>query len=387
MGEFDILHHIYAANADLGAQVTVPPGDDMAAMRWSAGELLVAVDQCVDGVHVDVSRMSMAQIGRKAMLRSLSDIAAMAAQPMASLAAATLPRAMSDASACELADAMRESAREFNAPLIGGDLARHRHADHDGPLVISVTVLAVPGPVGAVLRSGALVGDGVYVTGELGATLDEDGGGRGGRGGHHLTFTPRIDAALWLARQLGTRLHAMIDISDGLGRDAGHIARDSGVDVQLDACAIPRRNECSVAHAVMDGEDYELCFTAAGEVPRLTPAGVRITRVGSVVSAVDRGDGGAWMINLKDDEVREMHVLDARRTGGRLGGAADRSAGRTMGGGGGEKGPGAGVEAGDVAGSAGYSQGDRAGTGERSVGGVGGVCVVRIDTFGWEHDS
>ncbi|MCA9296061.1 MAG: thiamine-monophosphate kinase, partial [Phycisphaerales bacterium] len=344
----------------LGAQVFVPPGDDMAAMRWSAGDLLAAVDQCVDGVHVDAARMSMAQIGRKAMKRSLSDIAAMAERPVASLAAATLPAAMSDESACALADAMRESAQEFNAPLIGGDLARHRH---DGPLVISVTVLAGPGPVGALVRSGAQVGDGVYVTGELGATLHADGGG------HHLTFTPRINAALWLARQLGERLHAMIDISDGLGRDAGHLAQDSGVDLQLDARSIPRRDACSIAHSVMDGEDYELCFTAAGDVPRVTSDGVRITRVGSVVAAGEPGAVGAWMVNLTEVDIRELRALGESGRGGRghragSDGVAKPHEARR-----------------DVRASAGYSQGNRSVPAEASAGGI------RIDSFGWEHDS
>jgi len=300
MGEFDVLHHIYASNDALGADVLVPPGDDMAVVRWNAQSLLVAVDQCVDGVHVDCSTMSLAQIGRKAVARSLSDIAAMAARPTATLAAATLPRSMTDADACELADAMRDTASLFNAPLIGGDLARHTD---DSPLVCGTTVLGTPGPAGARTRSAARIGDDVYVTGHLGGSLDPDGGG------HHLSFAPRLDVALWLARQIGERLHAMIDISDGLGRDAGHIAAASGMHIELDARAIPRRHACSLRSVFTDGEDYELCFTALGDVPSMSPDGVRVTRIGRVIGAADDGRVPlVEVVGLDADDARSLGV-------------------------------------------------------------------------------
>jgi thiamine-monophosphate kinase len=114
--------------------------------------------------------------------------------------------------------------------------------------------------------------------------------------GHHLTFEPRIEAAMELAATLGTRLHAMIDLSDGLGADAGHIAELSGVRIELDGAAVPARAGLDWRHALGDGEDYELCFTASGEVPGEI-AGLPVTRVGTVLPAdgprvTVRVDGG-----------------------------------------------------------------------------------------------
>src|SRR5690606_22520794 len=127
------------------------------------------------------------------------------------------------------------------------------HADPSHPLVCSVTVLAEPALGREVARrSGAKVGDVIYVTGSLGGSLEPGGGGR------HLTFTPRIAEALLLAEQLGGRLHAMIDISDGLGRDAAHMAEQSGVRLLLHADRIPLNEGADWRRAVSDGEDYEL---------------------------------------------------------------------------------------------------------------------------------
>ncbi|MEM7229381.1 MAG: thiamine-phosphate kinase [Planctomycetota bacterium] len=286
MGEFDVLHHIYAASGDLGPNVIVPPGDDMAVVAFSAKQMLVAVDQLVDGRHVDLARTPLKLVGRKAITRSLSDIAAMAARPVVTLAAATLPQSFSDAQACALADAMRETAATYGAPLVGGDLAHHVG---DGPLTCSVTVIAMPGPIGPVTRRGAQAGDGLYVTGAIGGSLDDDGGG------YHLTFEPRIDVGLWLARIVGERLHAMIDISDGLGRDCGHLAQDSGVIIEVEASAIPCRAGRAVEQAIADGEDYELLFTAAGEVPIVAADGTPITRIGTARATTPEEEPGAMM--------------------------------------------------------------------------------------------
>jgi thiamine-monophosphate kinase len=289
MREFEILEHVYAANAALPRRVTIPPGDDMAEIeiggergRSSAPgaaprphTVLAAVDQIVDGVHVRLGAVSLELIGRKAITRCLSDVAAMAAVPAASLVAATLPADFDSVSAMRLFDAMREAADEYDCPLIGGDVAAHAPG-RPAPLVCAVTVLAVPGPLPPRRRSMARPGDTLYVTGRLGGSVAPDGGGR------HLTFAPRIAEALELAAALGERLHAMIDVSDGLGRDAGHLARDSGVGIVIDADRIPRSEGIEWRRAASDGEDYELLFTAQGEVPEMVGAGTPVTAVGRV---------------------------------------------------------------------------------------------------------
>jgi thiamine-monophosphate kinase len=259
MREFDLLQHVYGHNADLGAAVEIPPGDDMAMVRVGDQRVLAAVDQLVAGRHVDISRTSLELVGRKAITRCLSDVAAMAAKPLASLVAATLPPNFGEAQANRLFDAMYETASKYRSPLVGGDIAFHGADTH--PLVCSVTVLAMPANGHPVTRSGARPGDRVYVTGELGGSVEPDGSGK------HLSFEPRIAEAIELAKQLGDRLHAMIDLSDGLGRDAGHIAEQSNVQIVIDAASVPCRDGLNWRRAMGDGEDYELCFTASGEVP------------------------------------------------------------------------------------------------------------------------
>ncbi len=297
MQEFSLLQHIFRSQPRAAGPVIIGPGDDMALVRLAGRELLAAVDQIVDGRHVRLATTPIELVGRKAIARSVSDIAAMAGKPVATLVAVVLPVGFSEARARELFDAMRSAADALFAPLIGGDIAMH--SEPTAPLVCSVTVLAEPGsPRGAVTRNGAKPGDTLYVTGELGGTLDADGLG------HHLTFTPRIAEAIALAEQLGERLHAMIDISDGLGRDASHIAEMSSVRIEIDAAKLPRRNRVDWRRAIADGEDYELCFTATGDVPA-TIAGTPVTPIGRVLpedSTSESGGGGGRVIVVAENE-------------------------------------------------------------------------------------
>ncbi len=297
MREFELLEHVYAASAKLDRQVRIGPGDDMAMVDLEGGRLLVAVDQIVAGCHFNIDTTPIELVGRKAVTRSLSDIAAMAAQPVASLVAVTLPPDFGSDRANTLFDAMRKTGSDYDCPLIGGDIAIHDKSSH--PLTCSVTVLATPSGEQVVTRHGAKVGDGVYVTGRLGGSLLPDGTG------HHLTFEPRIKEAIELYRHLGVNLHAMIDISDGLGRDASHIAEASGVCIEIDARLIPCRPEIDWKQAASQGEDYELCFTATGDIPSKIIS-LEVTRIGEVVtrkesnksSGGEAGEGGRGVVFL-----------------------------------------------------------------------------------------
>ena len=274
MREFELLEHVFSANRSLGARVQIPPGDDL-AMVWMDGRgLLAGVDQLVQDVHFKLDTTPIELIGRKAIARSLSDIAAMAGIPVATLAAVTLPSEFGAQRATSLFDAMRQTAAAYNCPLVGGDMAID--AQPGARLICSVTVLAEPGPGGPIRRGGAQVGDAVAVTGSLGGACKPDGSGR------HLTFEPRIALARTLAGLLAHRLHAMIDISDGLGRDASHIARQSGVTIVLNGSRIPCADGCSWPEAIGMGEDYELCFAARRPIPREID-GVSISIIGEVV--------------------------------------------------------------------------------------------------------
>ena len=277
MREFHLLQHVFATSTDSEA-VLIGPGDDMAMVRVDESSWLAAVDQLVDGRHVKLETTPVELVGRKAVTRCLSDVAAMAAQPVASLAAVTLPLNQTEDWATKLFDAINQTADHYGCPLIGGDIAVHRQ--EQSPMVVAVSVLAKPGPTPPIRRNGAKIGDTVYVTGRLGGSFDEHGLGR------HLTFEPRITTAIELAQTLGPRLHAMIDISDGLGRDASHIAEQSNVTIEIEANSVPAHDGLDWRRAMSDGEDYELCFTASGAVPDRI-ADVPITPIGRVTARND----------------------------------------------------------------------------------------------------
>jgi thiamine-monophosphate kinase len=297
MRESALLQHIYSFNRAISAKVLIPPGDDMGMIALEGTRLLAAVDQVVEGRHFR-SGTPLELVGRKAVTRNVSDIAAMAARPVAALAAGVLPREMTEADANRLFDAMRRTADDYGCPLIGGDISMH--GEPGRPLVCSVTVLAEPwGPMTPPRRrSDAVDGDGVYVTGALGGSLGADGMGR------HLTFEPRVHEAAALARALGDRLHAMIDISDGLGRDAGRIAEASGMVIDLEAEAIPRHPGVTLDRAIGDGEDYELCFSVAGAA---VDGALRtaVTRIGTIRRPrQDERTGAVWCtIDGRRDDV------------------------------------------------------------------------------------
>ncbi len=281
MREDALLRHIIERAADpawAGAGVVVGPGDDAAVVRTPSGDLLVmTVDQVVRGRHF-VAGTPVDLVARKAIARSVSDLAAMAAMPAWSLATGALPAGYPQEEARELFDRMHFWAREFGCPLVGGDIA----ASAGDEVVLTVTAVGLLArDATPPLRSGAKVGDGVFVTGEIGGSFDVGTGL-----GRHLTFVPRVKEARALAAMLGGELHAMMDVSDGVGVDAGRIARASGVRVVIEGERVPlAAGVASVEAGIGQGEDYELLFTVAEgvEVPaRCAVTGTKMTRIGRV---------------------------------------------------------------------------------------------------------
>jgi len=308
MRELELLSRIFRDNADLPEWVLVPPGDDMAVLRWpphadaeaAAGRttLLIAVDQIADGVHFELASTRLALVARKAVTRNLSDVAAMGASPVASVASAMLPRAMSDEDASALSDALREAARRGGCPMVGGDVGAW-----DAPLQLSVTVLASAMPPAPILRSGGQPGDRVFVTGALGGSLEPVKGDAAQA--RHLRFEPRLDAGRRLAAS--GAVHAMIDLSDGLASDLPRLCRASGVRARLEVERLPITDACRRAaarsgrepwdHAMTDGEDYELCFAAAEALAE--PLDVAVTQIGELFE----GEPGVDLI-MPDGSVR-----------------------------------------------------------------------------------
>ncbi len=304
MHEDTLLQHIANVTRDLPLafpRVVVGPGDDCAVVRVGEGSdgecVLLKTDQVVEGVHF-AKGTDVSLIARKAIARPLSDIAAMAGRPIGAMVTVTLSRSTSQDEATLLADAVHEWGRRFRCPIVGGDIATF--GTGDGPMVIGVSVAGVPhASRGPVLRSGARRGDGVYVTGVVGGSFEAGTGG-----GRHLDFEPRLEVASALADLLGGSLHAMMDTSDGLGIDAGRLARVSGVAVEIEERAIPL-GEPEVLAAIARGEDYELLFAVdLGAAVPASLAGVAITRIGRIAE-------GTGCVLLRNDGAR----LDIARQG------------------------------------------------------------------------
>lgn len=285
-GEFAYINWIRSQLGSADPRVTIGPGDDMAEVRVPAtagGEarVLVGTDTILDGVHFDTAADDLADVGWKAVAVNLSDAAAMAAEPLAAVGTVALPRRLTMAEARRLFDGMRRCAAEFRCSWVGGDVTAW-----DKPLAVTVTVLAHAAR--PVLRSGARPGELLCVTGCLGGSLL----------GRHLTFTPRVREARALAERV--ELGAMIDLSDGLSSDVGHIADESGVGVAIEAARVPiseAAGEAAAAdgrsplvHALDDGEDFELLFTvpeADAERVRQLDLGVPISVIGRVTERAE----------------------------------------------------------------------------------------------------
>jgi thiamine-monophosphate kinase len=233
------------------ADIVCGVGDDCAVVRLrkdSPSDLLLTSDAVVEGTHF-VKGTSPELIGHKAIGRVLSDLAAMGGEPQWVLIDLIAPRKTRVAVLDGIYRGATRLAQRHNLAIVGGDMA-------EGP-VLELHVFAVGSvPKGrAILRSGAGIGDLVCVTGSLG----------GSRAKKHLTFEPRIKEGIFL-RKWAT---SMIDISDGLATDLGHIAEMSGVGISLVEELIPLSAAAKKAagkisaidHALFDGEDFELLFT------------------------------------------------------------------------------------------------------------------------------
>ena len=266
MSEADLLAHIRDRSHDLAGlaghfgEIVVGPGDDCAVIRdpgstaSTGGLLVIGVDQLVEGRHYE-SGTEIDLIARKAVARSVSDLAAMGARPAWALATGILPDGYAHGD--ELFDAMAKWARHFGCPLIGGDIA---FGPKGNPLSLTVTAAGrmIDGTE-PVLRSGARAHDEIWLSGQVGGSFES---------GWHLRFEPRVDAGL--AASASKKAHAMIDLSDGLGRDANRVGVASGVRLEIDAARLPISHRCdSWREAVSEGEDYELLICCAPRHPEV----------------------------------------------------------------------------------------------------------------------
>jgi thiamine-monophosphate kinase len=283
-GEFALIDWIreHQQARSGGSWTRLGIGDDCAILDVGApSDLLVTTDMLMDGRHFRLELDGAEAVGYKAMGVNLSDIAAMAGIPRAAVVAVALPRGIAVEVGRGLHSGIRALADRFGVELVGGDTNAW-----DGPLVISVTLLGQATARGAVRRAGARPGDAILITGPLGGSLFS---------GRHLRPEPRIAEALALHE--AAPIHAMIDLSDGLSSDLGHILDESGgLGAILNARAIPIHADAesmslrdgipALDHALNDGEDFELCLTLppddAARLIAAPPSPARLYRVGEI---------------------------------------------------------------------------------------------------------
>ena len=270
MGEFELLARLRERLPPGGPRLRLGSGDD-AAVVVPGGATATSVDASIDGVHFRREWASLAQIGHKSLAVALSDLAAMGAEPGEAYVVLGVPPDLDEDGCLELLDGMAALAAETGTALAGGDISRAP------ALTLAVTVVGhAPNAGDFVARSGARPGDALAVTGALGAAaagllLPRAARGRtddppdGGLVGRQLEPKPRLEVGRALAAAGAT---AMVDISDGLGGDAAHLAAASEVALQIDTATLPiapgvaevaaAAGRETLELAVSGGEDYEL---------------------------------------------------------------------------------------------------------------------------------
>lgn len=259
MNEFELIARLTRA-LPTNDSVIVGAGDDCAVLdlgvpdRW----VLFKTDAVVEGIHF-TSDAPPEKVGHKALVRCLSDVAAMAGMPTAALVTLGLPPKFDVARVEAIYAGMGGLARRHGVAIVGGETTTNPER-----LLVSIALLGWVGKDKCLRRSGARAGDAIFVTGELGGSL----------AGKHLAIEPRLAEARWLADHFS--VHAMIDLSDGLAGDLRHVLSASGVGAELLASAIPISRAAKLAGresrgrkppllaALTDGEDFELLFTVAG---------------------------------------------------------------------------------------------------------------------------
>jgi thiamine-monophosphate kinase len=286
-GEFERVAEIRRRLTFASDQVLLGIGDDAAVLSQSARAQVLSVDAQVEGVHFRRELLAPGDIGYRAFVAALSDLAAMGARPRAALIALILPQALGDEELYAIVDGIAEAQREYACAVIGGNLAR------GGELSITTTVVGDAASA-TLTRAGARPGDGLFVTGELGGAalgLALLQAGKGELGPQCVARWRRPSAKIREGQALTGVASSAIDISDGLLQDLGHLSEASGVGFELELARLPiapetarvapqlRLDACALA--LGGGEDYELLFTASPEGAGATHG----ARIGTAVRA------------------------------------------------------------------------------------------------------
>jgi len=280
MNELELIQRL-TRSLPANAAVVTGAGDDCAVLDLGVPDALVLfkTDAVVEGVHF-TRATPPEKIGRKALARCLSDIAAMAGTPTAALVTIGLPTNFDAEYVTHIYAGLNTLAEQYHVAIVGGETTANPER-----LFISIALLGTVARGKPVFRNGALAGDAIFVTGELGGSL----------AGRHLDFEPRLAEARWLADHF--RVHALLDLSDGLASDLRHILEASQVGAEIWKSALPVSRAAKIRArapggprtdgagqgpgacepgpalppkpaalaALTDGEDFELLFTVASQ--------------------------------------------------------------------------------------------------------------------------
>lgn len=286
MNEFELIA-LLTKSLPANDTVVSGVGDDCAVLDLGLPDrhFLLKTDAVVEGIHF-LKTAAPQSIGHKALARCLSDIAAMGGKPIAALITLALPKNFDPEFIAKIYEGMNRLAARHGVAVVGGETTTNPER-----ILISISLLGEVTRGKCILRSGAKVGDALFVTGDLGGSI----------AGKHLEFEPRLAPSAWLTENF--KLHSMIDISDGLVNDLAHILEASHAGAELLASAIPISKAARIASkenisaktplmaALGDGEDFELLFSLASRdaVPLLDAwknrfPDLRLSCIGKIVS-------------------------------------------------------------------------------------------------------
>jgi thiamine-monophosphate kinase len=290
LGEFALIARLQSRLQGPQPHIICSVGDDCAVLRPAAGmDLLLTTDTQEEGIHFRRDWASPEDIGWRCLAVNVSDIAAMGGSPVGAVVALSIPPALEVAFVEALYDGMQAVAQRYDCPVVGGNISQRADT-----LSVTITV-AGQVPCGqSVYRSGAQVGDDIWVTGDLGGAkaglevLSRPEAMVGLRTAEVLARYRRPQPRLYEAQYLRQQghIHSLLDISDGLSSDLRHVCEASGVGAELDAAAIPMTQEVQhiaralqvdpLQFALHGGEDFELCLTAPpGSIGRIQEAFTR----------------------------------------------------------------------------------------------------------------
>ncbi len=328
LGEFDLIARLTAGLETDATTANPGIGDDCAIIDLGMDELLLATcDSQVEGVHFTLQTSSPEQIGRKALVINLSDIAAMGGAPRYALISLILPANLPLEILDGIYAGLRKEALEYKTAIIGGNVAG---AGKSEQLIIDITVLGSVERGRALLRSGARVGDILCVTGSLGNSAAglysllhpstrnswED---LAVVQGAHTTPTPRVNEGRVLSRFGPQIVTSLLDVSDGLSGDLSHICERSKVGARVEVAALPlsqaaqhlaaRAGKEPEQWALHGGEDYELLFTVSPDHERAVidvvrqETGTQVSAIGSIVAAPE-----GMKLLYSDGHLEQLHI-------------------------------------------------------------------------------